>query len=343
MHLLEGGSQSRMRVEDPSQVGDCRRAAQRLAELYDFDDTLTGRVGIVATELANNLVKHAGGGELLIQALDDGAVVSIEVVALDRGPGMHVDTCMRDGYSTGGTAGTGLGAVLRMSSMFDVYSIIDQGTAVVSRVSQPVLPKASDSAPPGKTPEFGAICLALAGEVECGDTWRVAQRGEDTVILVVDGLGHGPLAASAARAAAAAFVERPFDPPSECMQRLHNSLIGSRGAAAACAVLDPEKSKVIYSGVGNISGVSVNGDRSKGMVSHNGILGVQLPRKQQFEYDYNPGSRVVMHSDGMSARWSIGDYPGLFTHHAAVIAAVLYRDHARTRDDVTVVVCGGRA
>jgi anti-sigma regulatory factor (Ser/Thr protein kinase) len=343
MRMLQSRMQSRLPVEDVTHVGECRRAVQRLAESLEFGVTLVGRLGIVATELANNLVKHAGRGELLIQALNDGDGVSIEVVALDRGPGMHVDTCMRDGYSTGGTAGTGLGAVFRMSSMFDVYSRIDQGTAVVSRVTQPAFPNALESAPLEETPEFGAICLAVAGEIECGDTWRVAQRGNATVILVADGLGHGPLAASAARAAAAAFVERPFDPPSECMQRLHNSLIGSRGAAAACAVLDPEKSKVIYSGVGNISGISVNGDRSKGMVSHNGILGVQLPRKQQFEYDYNPGSRVVMHSDGMSARWSIGDYPGLFTHHAAVVAAVLYRDHARTRDDVTVVVCGGRA
>jgi anti-sigma regulatory factor (Ser/Thr protein kinase) len=343
MRMLQSRIQSRLPVEDVTHVGECRRTVQRLAESLEFAVTLVGRLGIVATELANNLVKHAGRGELLIQALDDGDGVTIEVVALDRGPGMHVDTCMRDGYSTAGTAGTGLGAVLRMSSMFDVYSVVDQGTVVVSRVRQPASPTALGAESLEKAPEFGAVCLAMAGEIECGDIWRVAQRGDATVVLVADGLGHGPLAATASRAAAAAFMERPFDAPAECMQRLHNSLAGSRGAAAACAVLDPEKAKVIYSGVGNISGVSVNGDRSKGMVSHNGILGVQLPRKQQFEYDYNPGSRIVMHSDGMSARWSMGDYPGLFTHHAAVIAAVLYRDHARSRDDVTVVVCGGRA
>lgn len=50
----------------------------------------------------------------------------------------------------------------------------------------------------------------------------------------------------------------------------------------------------------------------------------------------------ALHSDGMSARWSISSYPGLFVRHAAVIAGVLYRDHARARDDVTVVVAGIR-
>jgi anti-sigma regulatory factor (Ser/Thr protein kinase) len=310
-----------------------------MAETRGLDATLVGRVGIVATELANNLIKHAGRGELLIQAIEDGSSSTLEIVAIDRGPGMHLDTCMRDGYSTAGTAGTGLGAVLRMSTLFDAYSLIDQGTVVVSRIS-PAPPSLSSASLPA-APEFGAICLALAGEIECGDTWRIAHRGEEAVILVADGLGHGALAATASSAAAAAFAQRPFDAPSQCMQRLHDALGGTRGAAAACAVLDPGQRKITYAGVGNISGSVLSADRSKGMVSHNGTLGVQLLRMQQFEYDYDRGSRVVMHSDGMSARWSIGEYPGLLTHHAAVIAAVLYRDHARTRDDVTVIVWGG--
>jgi hypothetical protein len=183
--------------------------------------------------------------------------------------------------------------------------------------------------------------VAIAGEIECGDIWRIASRDGTTAILVADGLGHGPLAATAARAAAAAFEERPFDPPSESMQHLHRALSGSRGAAAACAILD-QQGKLAYSGVGNISASVVSLDRSRGMVSHNGIVGVQLVRKQQFEYECGIGERVVMHSDGVSARWSLGAYPGLFVRHAAVIAGILYRDHARPRDDVTVVVSGAR-
>jgi hypothetical protein len=189
--------------------------------------------------------------------------------------------------------------------------------------------------------DFGAVSIALAGEIECGDIWRIAIRDEEMAILVGDGLGHGPLAATAARAAATAFGERPFDSPAECMQNLHRALSGSRGAAAACAVFSTN-GKIAYSGVGNISGAVVSAERSRGMVSHNGILGTQLLRKQQFEYKYNLGDRVVMHSDGVSARWSLSAYPGLFLRHAAVIAGILYRDHARPRDDATVVVSGIR-
>jgi anti-sigma regulatory factor (Ser/Thr protein kinase) len=347
MYLLEGGPQSRVQIEDSSQVGDCRRAAQRLAELHDFDETLVGRVGIVATELANNVVKHAGRGELLMQVVHRSGEATLELVTIDRGPGMQVERCMQDGYSTGGTAGNGLGAISRLSSLFDVYSSEGRGTVAVSRIERQA-PTGSARAPTGKSQlEFGAVCVALAGESECGDTWRIAGNdrtgsGETVVMMVVDGLGHGPLAATAAQAAASAFAKRPFEPPSETMQHLHAALSGGRGAAAACAVLNVESAKVTYSGVGNISGSVASGEKSRGMISHNGILGVHLLRKQQFVYECNPGDRIVMHSDGMSARWSMKDYPGLFLRHAAVIAAVLYRDHARPRDDVTVLVSGIR-
>jgi anti-sigma regulatory factor (Ser/Thr protein kinase) len=337
VRLLESRSQSRMAVDDLSQVGECRRSAQRLAEAHEFDETLTGRVGIVSTEMAGNLVKHAGRGELLLQALQDGPSVTIEIVTIDRGPGMQVQACMRDGYSTTGTAGTGLGAISRLSNMFDLYSS-EQGTVAVARIAKQESTRAAASS----NFDFGAISVAVRGETECGDIWRVASREGTATMFVGDGLGHGPLAATAARAAAAAFGQRPFDSPSECMQRLHHALTGSRGAAGACAMLDGGRGKVSYAGVGNIAGSVTSSERSRGMVSHNGILGAQLVRKQQFEYDYSVGDRVVMHSDGISARWSVGNYPGLFARHAAVIAGILYRDHARQRDDATLLVSGVR-
>ena len=344
MYLLESGPQSRMQVEDSSQVGDCRRAAQRLAELHEFDDTLVGRVGIVATELANNVIKHAGRGELLMQAIRSSGDVTIELVTIDRGPGMQVERCMRDGYSTGGTAGTAASG--RSPDCPACLTSIPPRVRGRSRYPELKGRSATGSARAlaGKSKlEFGAISIALAGETECGDTWRIAGDDETVAMMVVDGLGHGPLAATAAQAAAAGICRTALRPavridaaPAPCAR-------GGRGAAAACAVLNVGNTKVSYAGVGNISGSLVSGDKSRGMVSHNGILGVQLLRKQQFEYECGPGDKIVMHSDGMSARWSLNAYPGLFVRHAAVIAGVLYRDHARPRDDVTVLVSGIRS
>jgi anti-sigma regulatory factor (Ser/Thr protein kinase) len=327
----------RVTVAGDSDIGECRRSAKRLADGYEFDEVSAGRISIIATELATNIVRHAGQGEMLIQVLDDGMNPLLELLAIDQGPGMDdVDACMHDGYSSGGTAGQGLGAVSRLSNTFDVFSIAGQGTVVLSRTGRKREGARQEYSRSGF--ELGAISIAVAGEIECGDTWRIAEGNALVSMFVADGLGHGPLAASASRAAAVAHAARPFDDPSAAMQNMHLALGGSRGAAAACARLHLTEMRVDYAGVGNISGAIVTRERSRGMVSHNGTLGVQLLRTRQFEYEWPRGSRVVMHSDGLSARWSIGAYPGLHLRHSAVIAAVLYRDFARRRDDVTVVV-----
>ena len=334
--------QSRVPVAEDSDIGECRRHAKRLIEGYGFDEVSAGRIGIVATELATNIVRHAGPGEMLMQVLDDGIYPDFEMLAIDGGPGMqNVDACMRDGFSTGGTAGQGLGAVARQSGTFDIFSAAGQGTVVLSRIGRDPVPRSAPGA--RATLEFGAINLAVAGEFECGDTWRIADDGAQASILVADGLGHGPLAASAAAAAAAAFVKQPFEVPSLFMQGLHRSLTGTRGAAAAYAVLYPAQLRLAYAGVGNICGSVVTPERSRGMVSYNGTLGVQLLRTPQFDYEWPVGGWVVMHSDGLSARWSFTTYPGLYQRHSAVIAGVLYRDCSRDRDDVTVVVVRQRS
>jgi anti-sigma regulatory factor (Ser/Thr protein kinase) len=330
------GTQLRVEVSGQSDIGECRRSAKRLTDGFRFDETGAGRVAIVTTELATNIVRHAGGGEILLQVLDDGVAPEFEVLAIDQGPGMRdVDACMRDGFSTGGTAGHGLGAVSRLSNVFDLHSIEGKGTVALARIARTQTSARFDEP---QSIQLGAINIAVAGEIECGDTWRVAQCGARVSVLVADGLGHGPLAATAAQGAATAFVAGPFADPSITMQNLHRALSGTRGAAAACAVLDMDGSNIKYSGVGNISGSVVSAERARGMVSHNGTLGVQLLRSQQFEYEWPRGSHVVMHSDGLSARWTLPSYPGLRMRHSGVIAGILYRDFVRRRDDATVVV-----
>ena len=335
---LFGAYQVRVAVSGQSDIGECRRVAKRLAEAAKFDETTVGRVCIVATELATNIVRHAASGEILAQVLGDGAAAAVEILAIDQGPGMkNVDECLRDGFSTAGTAGNGLGAVSRLSSTFDIFSTLGQGSVLLSRLSSKpasAVPNAANR----EDFEFGAICLAVEGEIECGDAWSIAEDHGRVAILVADGLGHGPLAARASGAAVGCFQAEPWAAPSTMMQSLHGALSGSRGAAAACTLLEFSKSKATYAGVGNISGHLLTGGRSRGMVSHNGTLGVQLLRTQQFEYDWETGSRIVMHSDGLSGRWSIDSYPGLNLKHPAVIAGVLYRDFVRRRDDATIVV-----
>jgi anti-sigma regulatory factor (Ser/Thr protein kinase) len=328
------GSQMRLEVTDSSHVGLCRREAQRLADAASFDATSSGRVAIAATELATNLIRHAGGGEMLLQPVGEGTERQIELLSIDRGPGIRsIERSLSDGYSTAGTAGTGLGAVRRLSATFDIHSAPGTGTVVLSRI-------ASGSRASRKVPQidFGAVSVAMHGELECGDGWSIVREGTRSALLVVDGLGHGAPAAAAAAAAIAAFDARPFAEPEQAMHELHRHLNGTRGAAAACALLDPEKSLLRYAGVGNIAGVIAAAGAQRGLLSHNGTLGATLRRAQQLDYPWATGSVLVMHSDGLSSRWSLAGYPDLGSRHPAVIAGVLYRDRSRQRDDATIIV-----
>ena len=337
---LLSGSQLSVAIAEVTNVGECRRAAKTLGERFGFGDEAMGRISIIVSEIATNIVRHAGAGTVLLQVLDDGVQLEFELLGIDSGPGMDdVSKCMADGFSTIGTPGTGLGAISRLSTAFDLYSQVGKGTVVLSRsLNQLHAPRARAGARPRIA--IGAINLAVAGETVCGDTWRAAINSSNVAIMVADGLGHGPLAATASRAAAELFVSNPFESPAITMTQMHRALSGTRGAAASCALLNLDNLTIDYAGVGNISCSIVTDGLSRGLVSHNGTLGVRLLRTQQFHYDWPARSHVVMHSDGLSNRWSSGEFPNLYQHHPGIIAGVLFRNFMRTRDDVTVLVAG---
>jgi hypothetical protein len=262
---------------------------------------------------------------LLIQSLNTGETSAIELLAIDRGPGMtDIERCMSDGYSTAGTPGTGLGAVRRLADEFDIHSAPGEGTIVLARFGQsPAL-------------RYGVVSLALEGEIECGDSWSLRQHADGFALLVVDGLGHGTFAAEAARVAVEAFLVNPGAPPLETLVRANGLMSKTRGGAVACARVAGDK--VSYAGVGNISGALVSPGKSQGLVSHNGTLGLNHRRTQQFEYQRDAGALLILHSDGISARWDVRNRPDLLSRHPAIIAAAIYRDHGRGSDDSTVVV-----
>jgi len=318
-------------VSDASQVGEVRRTVARMAQTLSMSEARRGEAAIVATELATNLVRHAVHGRMFVQVMSHGPSQWLELLSVDGGPGMaDVQRCLQDGYSTAGTPGNGLGAVKRLSDQFDVHSMPGKGTAIVSRIAtRPTFANVF---------AVGAVCLAAPGEHVSGDTWRCVEREREMAVMVADGLGHGPEAAVAAQRAAVAFESEAFVAPEQFYQLLHRSLNGSRGAALARAVIGAS-GDVQYSGIGNIAGSLVGSERSRGLASQNGTLGVQIrSHVSAFSHVMPTPGVLLMHSDGITSRWSFDAYPGLFLRHPAVIAGVLSRDFVRGRDDATVLV-----
>ena len=319
-------------ITEPSQVGEARRVAQRLGAQLGMDEKKLGDLGIIVTEIATNLYKHAKGGELVLRKLEENGVLGVEALSLDRGPGIaEVTKCLEDGYSTAGTTGNGLGSIKRLSTVFDIYST-PKGTALVSQLwSTPRLANRYSL-------DFGAACLPYPGEHRCGDGWAVSNLDGVFTILVVDGLGHGDHAADAADQAIEVFKESAVLPPHLHLQKLHGALRSTRGAAVAVLQADLKSEKISYSGIGNICGGAVVGGASKSFVSLNGTIGHQAQRFQEFSYEWPKQSFVILHSDGLQSKWKLDGYPGLAMRHPSLIAGILYRDFRRERDDVTVLI-----
>jgi anti-sigma regulatory factor (Ser/Thr protein kinase) len=320
-------------VTDSSQPAVARMTARDLACSVGFDETDAHRVGIVATELATNLVKHTtGGGEVLVRSLNRDGIPGIELLALDRGRGMtDVQESLRDGHSTTGSSGNGLGAIRRLSEEFDIFSTATSGTAILSRMY------ASRARMRPVSFEVGAVSVAKSADEPCGDCWAIQNEPRAVTALVADGLGHGLFAAEAARAAVAAWV--PARQVAEALSVIHDSLRHTRGAAGAVMRIDGDLRVVRFAGVGNIAATIVSNGHSRQAVSHNGTLGHQARHFREFSYPWDDHALLVMCSDGLTTHWSLDGYDGLARRHPAIVAGVLYRDFSRGRDDVTVLVC----
>lgn len=324
-------------VADLSQVGEARRSVATLTAQLGLDETEAGRAALVATELATNLARHGRGGRLLVRAVRDHT--GVEIVAIDKGPGMaDLSRALRDGFSTGGTPGKGLGAVQRMSDVFDVYTQPGRGTAVLSRLYRPrgALPSAAPSL------ELGIMNVPAPGERVCGDGYARLRGVCGPALLVVDGLGHG---ASAHRAAVAAVEEarrRQPLPATELLPAIHRALHNTRGAAVAVAEVDETAGTLTFAGIGNISCTITDGSGSRSLASMNGTVGGEMGRVHEFAAPFPAGATLALFSDGLQSRWRIDDYPGLRPHHPALVAAVILRDHLRGRDDATIVVARRR-
>lgn len=326
-------------ITDETGVGAARRLATAWGSAVGFDDTQSGKLSLVVTEAASNVLHHAREGELLVRRLRDGTNEGIEILAIDRGPGMrNVEQCLVDGYSTRGTRGAGLGSIARNADSFEVFSAPDRGTVVLARLwsSRNVSPAAAT---------YGAVCLPFRGEQVCGDGFGIELAPERIRITMLDGLGHGQGAADATLTALRSFYAHPTLGPSSTLAQFHESMRSTRGAAAAVVDIEPATHQLRFAGVGNCAGYIFDrrSGRSQGLASHNGTVGAQLPRVHEVSHTWPADGLLIMHTDGLGTRWNLDDYPGLAGRHPSLIAAVLYRDFSRQRDDVTVLAFVSRS
>ncbi|HEY2523347.1 MAG TPA: ATP-binding SpoIIE family protein phosphatase [Streptosporangiaceae bacterium] len=315
-------------VEDASAVASCRTAGQALASRLGFPSSRAEQLALAVTEAASNLHKHARRGSLLLRVNRDLEQPGIELVTIDAGPGLaDVSAALRDGHSTAGTLGIGLGAIGRLADFTDLYSVPGHGTALVARF-WPV--------PGPPVVRCAGLIRPITGETECGDDFAAVRVGDTVTAILCDGLGHGPLAAAAARRAVAAVLDQPAGEPAALLERVHRRMAGTRGGAVGIVQLTGSLAR--FAGLGNVAASILSDGTRKSMLSVPGIAGFQARTIRQFEYDVPPGAAVILHSDGISSRWEVAAVPGLAARDPLVIAAVLLAEAGQHRDDAGVLV-----
>ncbi len=316
-------------LTNQSQVAQARREAIHLAEHAGFNESCVDKVADLATELATNLLKHAIAGQLLTRVSEYDGQTSFEFISLDRGPGIaNISKCSTGDYSTDGSLGTGLGAIARIADHFDSYSHPKKGTVAVARI---VLSRVG--------PTIGVVHQAKQGESISGDAWLVKAYDGQTLCVVADGLGHGLLAATAANAVIDSLKLLPsLKSPSDMIEVAHQAAKATVGAAVGIAILDHNAQGVRFAGVGNISTTVVSSEIRHHLVSYDGIVGHYYRKVMECTQPWSKESIFVMHSDGLTARWDLNDYPGLGTKDPSLIAGLLYRDFSRPHDDTTVII-----
>jgi anti-sigma regulatory factor (Ser/Thr protein kinase) len=317
-----------LQVEDASAVAACRNAVLTMAGRLEFPAARADQLALAVTEAASNLYKHARQGSLLLSINRDAETPGIELVTIDSGPGLpDVSAAMRDGHSTAGTLGIGLGAIRRLADFCDLYSVPGHGTSLVARF-WPI--------PRQHAVRCAGLTRPITGEVECGDVYGAVLTDETMMAVLCDGLGHGPLAAAAATAGVTAVLDEPAGEPRALLERAHRRMAGTRGGAVGVVQISGQLAR--FAGLGNIAASILSEGTRKSMLSVPGIAGYQARTIRQFEYQVPPGAAIILHSDGISSRWEVAALPGVDARDPLLIAAALLAEAGIHRDDAGVIV-----
>ncbi len=346
-----------LKISDEAEVGAARRSVSRYAGRLGFGEKEMAELEIVVQEIGTNAVRYATDGGCLHWRAVGGIEPGIELFYWDKGPGIaDLDRAVRDGVSTSGGLGAGMGAIRRLTDEFDVYSTVNStsrlthsrrtthGTALLARkwvagtIAAASLRRLTEDAPEGMATSIGIWSRPRPGEDVNGDACYIRHHAGSKLLAVIDGLGHGTGAYAAAAAAIELLEQWQGEPLDEVFHGVHDALRATRGAVMGACVVDGEGEAFYYAGVGNIDVRVFNAREPIRPISNNGTLGARLTDVRVWRNPWTEGATIVMSTDGISATWDAASYPGLLRKSPQLLAGVLMRDYARNSDDATVLV-----
>ncbi|WP_343691189.1 ATP-binding SpoIIE family protein phosphatase [Chitinophaga sp.] len=323
-----------LNASDRSYFAILKKEIHAMAIAGGFSGKRIAEIDIIVAEIVTNLVKHAGGGQVLAKLIEENGKQGIELISIDNGPGMtDVTRMVADGVSTTNTLGNGLGAMKRLSDFFQIYSLKNWGTVILIRVFDKLPVKAFKS-------EIRSVIIPKPGETASGDDFFSIVNKEHIKLFLGDGLGHGPEAAKAMQVAGAAFMECGYTDPVEIIRHLNVAVKRTRGLVGTVAIFDLATKKWRICGVGNIITKVLSAGNSKNYLAYNGIIGLNVPNTLNAqEIPHEDGQYILMSSDGLKTRWDTAKYTSILRYDLSILCASLIKDFARLTDDMSVIAC----
>ncbi len=334
--MVNGGHLA-YKVADRSYFALLKKEIHALAVSAGFSQGKVGVIDIIISEMVTNLIKHAGEGQVLVKLVNNEGVRGMEIISMDNGPGMtDVSRMVADGVSTTNTLGQGLGAMRRLSQVFQIYSQRQWGTVILVRVFESALPRRKKTA----FAEVRSVVLPKPGEEACGDGFFFTETKDYIRIFLGDGLGHGPEAAKAVQEAGKAFLAADINHPAEMIRHLHPAVKKTRGLVGTVGIFDKTEACWRLCGVGNINTKVIGHASLKNYMAYNGIIGLNVPNTLNAqEIRHEKGQHLIFCSDGIKSKWDIVRHPALVRYDLSIMAATLVKDFARLTDDMSVAIC----
>jgi len=322
-------------ADDRSYFSLIKKEIHRAATEAGMNPVRIAELDLIVAEMTSNLFKYSNDGELLMGVFPNGGSPYIELISIDNGPGIvNPARMMQDGISTTNTLGHGLGSMKRLSDTFELYSQIGWGTIVLSRVySDPEKAKVKNNM------IMRPIIVYKPGEKTSGDGFVYKKTDKYIKMMLADGLGHGPEANKAINEAAAAFKVFPEYSPTETLRFIHTAIKKTRGAVINILGYDFGRKMWTSAGIGNIAARMFGPVSFKNHMSYNGIVGHNIPTTMSDqEYPVEEFNQAMLCSDGIKTRIDLARYPMMHKYDLTILAAAIYKDHARRNDDMSVVI-----
>jgi len=323
------------RIAVTSDVPRIGAAARQTALSAGFASEDAEEIAVVVTELATNLLRHAGNGSITLSSLQEGERTGILIESEDEGPGIpDVEQAMTDGFSTAGGLGIGLGTVNRLMDEVDIYSGSAGGLHLACRRWARSRAAAIFRMPVA----FGVATRSRRSFEKNGDSFIIKQWDGNALAGVIDGLGHGPLAHRASQAARQ-YIERHYDQPLlKLFQGVDRACRATRGVVMALVRFDFRAQQFTVASVGNIETRLVGSPGRFHPVVRRGIVGMNAPQPVCNEHPWDAANILVMHSDGLHTRWDWSEFNEVASSAPGVIAQKLLQVLGKADDDATVLV-----